>query len=155
MTSATQSNSGASAYLGFLYALTGEKNVLTSDDLKKYDISKYSPAIVVMTDGMSIDDYDDFKDRYKEAGIDVPIFSIMYGSADDSQLKQLAELTNARVFDGRENLTEAFRKVNDCISYCWNSLFSCGLFRLRIPCNNFRCPCHWHVYWNGIRYEAS
>ncbi len=34
MTSATQSNSGASAYLGFLYALSGNPDVLTLDTLK-------------------------------------------------------------------------------------------------------------------------
>lgn len=33
MTSATQSNSGASAYFGFLYALSGDPDVLTLDDL--------------------------------------------------------------------------------------------------------------------------
>ena len=35
MTSASQSNSGASAYLGFLYALLGNPDVLTLDDLAK------------------------------------------------------------------------------------------------------------------------
>lgn len=34
MTSATQSNSGASAYLGFLYALAGNPDVLTMDHLR-------------------------------------------------------------------------------------------------------------------------
>lgn len=33
MTSATQSNSGASAYIGFLYALLGKSSALTHDDL--------------------------------------------------------------------------------------------------------------------------
>ena len=33
MTSATQSNSGASAYIGFLYALLGNPDTLTSEDL--------------------------------------------------------------------------------------------------------------------------
>ena len=33
MTSATQSNSGAGAYIGFLYALTGKTSALTADDL--------------------------------------------------------------------------------------------------------------------------
>jgi Ca-activated chloride channel family protein len=41
----------------------------------------------------------------------VPIFSIMFGSADEGQLKQLAELSGARVFDGREDLVGAFRSV--------------------------------------------
>src|SRR5208283_5107745 len=35
MTSASQSNSGASAYLGFLYALLGNPDVMTLDDLSK------------------------------------------------------------------------------------------------------------------------
>ena len=34
MTSATQSNSGASAYIGFLYALLGNPESLTSADLE-------------------------------------------------------------------------------------------------------------------------
>ena len=33
MTSATQSNSGASAYIGFLYALLGKQDAITSEDL--------------------------------------------------------------------------------------------------------------------------
>ena len=33
MTSATQSNSGASAYIGFLYALLGNPEVITEEDL--------------------------------------------------------------------------------------------------------------------------
>ena len=41
----------------------------------------------------------------------MPVFSIMFGDADESQLEDLAELTNARVFDGRENLVGAFRSV--------------------------------------------
>jgi len=34
MTSATQSNSGASAYIGFLYALAGNPDILTMEDLR-------------------------------------------------------------------------------------------------------------------------
>lgn len=79
--------------------------------LKKYDLSAYTPAIIVMTDGMSWDDYQNFAESYKEGGYAVPIFSITYGDADTEQLDQLAELSNARVFDGRDDLTGAFRKV--------------------------------------------
>ena len=43
--------------------------------------------------------------------MDVPVFSIMFGDADPEQLEELAEATNARVFDGREDLIDAFRKV--------------------------------------------
>ena len=38
MTSATQSNSGASAYIGFLYALLGKQEGLTSEDLQSDDL---------------------------------------------------------------------------------------------------------------------
>lgn len=38
MTSASQSNSGASAYIGFLYALLGNPETITVDDLKKPEL---------------------------------------------------------------------------------------------------------------------
>lgn len=81
------------------------------EELKKYDLSKYTAAIIVMTDGMSEDYYDDFEEAYKKDHQDIPIFSVMYGDADSEQLDKLADLSNARVFDGREDLVGAFRKV--------------------------------------------
>lgn len=80
-------------------------------DLSEYDLSRYTAAIILMTDGVSADYYDDFKKAYEQSGCTVPVFSILYGDADDSQLQQLAQLTNGRVFDGRKDLTGAFRKV--------------------------------------------
>ncbi|MDO5690271.1 MAG: VWA domain-containing protein [Tissierellia bacterium] len=85
--------------------------VLGLEFLKGYDLTQYTPAIILLTDGMSIDDYEMFKAEYDALGVEIPIFSIMFGSADESQLKELAELTNARVFDGREDLINAFRSV--------------------------------------------
>lgn len=79
--------------------------------LKKYDLSKYTPAIILLTDGQSGGSIDKFKEAYSELGAEVPVFSIMFGDADETQLEELAQYTNARVFDGRENLTEAFRSV--------------------------------------------
>lgn len=81
------------------------------NELKNYDLSKYTPAIIVMTDGQSRDHSSDFKDIYEKSNLKVPIFSIMYGDADPTQLNELAEMTNARVFDGREDLVGAFQKV--------------------------------------------
>ena len=43
--------------------------------------------------------------------MDVPVFSILFGDAEEEQLDELAQLTNARVFDGREDLIGAFRSV--------------------------------------------
>jgi len=35
----------------------------------------------------------------------------MFGDASDNQLKEIAELTMARVFDGRRDLIGAFKQV--------------------------------------------
>lgn len=79
---------------------------------ENYDVSAYSPAIIMMSDGMSATGMQEyFIEKYNSYGLDVPVFSIMFGSADDEQLNELAELTNARVFDGRSDLTAAFRSV--------------------------------------------
>ena len=80
-------------------------------EMKNYDLSKYNPALIVMTDGQSQDYYDQFEEEYLQDKSGIPIFSIMYGDADSQQLDQLAQLSNARVFDGREDLVGAFQKV--------------------------------------------
>lgn len=78
------------------------------------DRQRYQAAIVLMTDGehnnaaVSFADYDRAR---RESGLDVPVFSIMFGAAKQDQLEQLAGASRGRVFDGRKNLTEAFRAV--------------------------------------------
>ncbi|WP_236024623.1 vWA domain-containing protein [Bifidobacterium pluvialisilvae] len=73
----------------------------------------YTTAIVLMTDGVSqTGNKDAFTKQYKSSGHDVPVFSIMFGEADPSQLNELAKLSNAKVFDGRsEDLATIFREV--------------------------------------------
>ncbi len=81
------------------------------DEMKPYlATNQYLPAIVIMTDGRS-DARSDFADVWRRYGREVPVFGVTFGDADKSQLEDLATLTRARVFDGRENLTEAFRSV--------------------------------------------
>lgn len=77
------------------------------------EASKYTVAIVLMTDGRSTtDNQSNFERDYKSSGRDVPVFSIMFGDADPSQLKSLATLSNAKVFDGRSgDLASVFRQV--------------------------------------------
>lgn len=78
----------------------------------KYNLYDYCTAVIIMSDGASeTDSREAFIDGYKACGYDIPVFSIMFGDADDSQLSELAELTNARVFDGRSDLIGAFRSV--------------------------------------------
>ena len=46
MTSATQSNSGASAYIGFLYALLGKQEGLTAEDLRNETLRENIRALL-------------------------------------------------------------------------------------------------------------
>ena len=76
-----------------------------------YDLSEYTPAVILMTDGQSRNNHHTFQDAVQEYGSDIPVFSITFGDADPSQLEELADETDARVFDGTKDLTEAFRSV--------------------------------------------
>lgn len=73
--------------------------------------NEYTKTIILMTDGASnIGSYESLAEVYdKKSGI--PIYSIMFGDARKYELLDIAELTNARVFDGRTNLTAAFKEV--------------------------------------------
>ena len=65
-----------------------------------------------MTDGESnYNRLTQLQSVYRQINKDIPIFSIMFGSADKTQLEDIANLTNANVFDGRTNLLEAFKQV--------------------------------------------
>ena len=79
-----------------------------------YAAGAYIPAIIVMTDGESEDYFDEFRGLYTTTGMeamDVPVFSIMFGDAQQAQLDGLAALTRARVFDGKADLVTAFRNA--------------------------------------------
>ena len=76
-----------------------------------YDLSQYTPAVILMTDGQSVYNESVFEDALEACGSGIPVFSITFGDADPSQLEDLAEMTDARVFDGTKDLTDAFRSV--------------------------------------------
>jgi Ca-activated chloride channel family protein len=79
------------------------------------DLEGYSPAIILMTDGKSESGMtlEQFRRAWGADGHrgDIPIYSITFGQADDTQLKQLAALSSGRVFDGRSDLVRAFRQA--------------------------------------------
>ena len=99
----TQVNGGTDIYIPAMEAL---------DILNKEDMEKYNTSIVLMTDGESnYNRLNQLRASYRQINKDIPIFSIMFGSADKTQLEEIANLTNAKVFDGRTNLLEAFKQV--------------------------------------------
>lgn len=75
------------------------------------DLSNYVVSVVVLTDGQANGSMQpkEFAKRYQARGMDVPIFSIQFGGADPGELEYLADLSNARVFDGRDDLIRAFK----------------------------------------------
>ncbi|MBR6034318.1 MAG: VWA domain-containing protein [Clostridia bacterium] len=82
------------------------------DILNKEDQDKYSLSVIIMTDGQANYGYfRELRGKYNQVNKDIPIFGILFGSADASQLKDIADLTNAKVFDGRTSLLTAFKMV--------------------------------------------
>ena len=77
------------------------------------DRDDYTVSIVLLTDGKSkTTNRDEFTRLYKAEGKGIPIYSVMVGDADRSQLDDLAKLSNGKVFDGRNSdLSGVFREV--------------------------------------------
>ena len=96
---------------------TGQTNIYLAsqtglDILKSEDANKYNTSIILMTDGISnMGSFYQLKASYNSIKKDIPIYSIMFGDASSEQLDEIAKLTNAKVFDGRTNLLEAFKQV--------------------------------------------
>lgn len=81
------------------------------DELEKDDDS-YTKTIIAMTDGfINIGNIVELRRTYKSKNSNVPIYSIMFGSASESQLNDIAKLSNAKVFDGKTDLLKAFKEV--------------------------------------------
>ncbi|MCI4625562.1 MAG: substrate-binding domain-containing protein [Candidatus Magnetoovum sp. WYHC-5] len=87
--------------------------IIALDKIIKENTETNIPAIVLMTDGQSNTgrNFQALAEHWRRAGIDIPVFSILFGEADEKQLKEIASLTSGGVFDGRTNLITAFRKA--------------------------------------------
>ncbi|MFD7937659.1 substrate-binding domain-containing protein [Streptomyces sp. NPDC059755] len=75
-------------------------------------------SIVLMTDGENTkgDDADDFDAFYRDgltpAGQRIPVFPILFGDSDRSELEHIAEVTGGRLFDARQgSLDGAFEEI--------------------------------------------
>ena len=82
------------------------------DLLKSEDKSKYNTSVIVMTDGAAnIGVFKDLEKYYNNNNFTIPIYSIKFASASENQLKQLSQLSNGKVFDGSDDLVDAFKEV--------------------------------------------
>ena len=83
------------------------------DVISQIEYDDYIPAVVLMTDGNSNEGrtFRHLEDYYEEMGLDVPVFSILFGNASEDQLEEIAGLTRSRIFDGKDDLISAFKKA--------------------------------------------
>jgi Ca-activated chloride channel family protein len=83
--------------------------------LRSGNLEGYAPAIILMTDGRSENgmSLEQFERQWGASGKgrDIPVYSIKFGKADDTQLTELARLSSGRVFDGSTDLVRAFRQA--------------------------------------------
>ena len=72
----------------------------------------YTKTIILMTDGASNNgSFKDLKKYYETTSKTVPIYSITFGDSSEKQLKEIANLTNGKIFDGKQGLKKAFKEV--------------------------------------------
>ena len=80
--------------------------------LKDEDMNKYNVSVVLMTDGQgNVGTFRELNEVYKNINKQIPVYSIMFGSASENQLKEIAKMSNGKVFDGKTDLVRAFKQV--------------------------------------------
>ena len=80
--------------------------------LENEDRNTYNTSIVLMTDGQAnVGTYQELEYKYKSINKEIPIYSIMFGDADEFELEEISNLTNGKVFDGKSDLVKAFKVV--------------------------------------------
>jgi Ca-activated chloride channel family protein len=95
----------------------GETNIYAPivrgvQELKGLKWENYSTAVILMTDGQSAGSIETVKQEFASLGLGgIPIYSIMFGNASPAQLNDLAGFSSGRVFDGKKDLIDAFRKA--------------------------------------------
>lgn len=82
------------------------------EQVKNDDANTYNSSVILMTDGMAnIGKFFELENSYQKLRKEIPIYSIMFGNADEYELSEIADLTNAKVFDGKKDLVRAFKEV--------------------------------------------
>ena len=78
------------------------------------DLDDYFPAVILMSDGQSQGNASLIAAEVKQnkaAGKTIPVFAILFGQADETQMSQVAESASGRVFHGKKDLAKAFRNA--------------------------------------------
>ena len=99
------------------YENVGGSTALYDAIIKGLDVlnnegNEYTKTIIAMTDGViNVGSFDQLDRKYTGSNTKIPVYSITFGDADPRQLDDISELTNAKTFDGKKNLLQAFKEV--------------------------------------------
>ncbi len=81
-------------------------------DILNNETDDYTKTIIAMTDGaVNIGSFNNLARYYKKLNKEIPVYSITFGNASETELSRIATLTNAKVFDGKKDLLKAFKEV--------------------------------------------
>ena len=77
------------------------------------ETDEYTKTIIAMTDGYSNEykSIEDLRRAYEKSTKKVPIYGITFGQATEYELLKVANLSNAKVFNGKDGLLRAFKEV--------------------------------------------
>jgi Ca-activated chloride channel family protein len=83
---------------------------------KKVNGDKYRYSVIVLTDGMSNEgaNMEGFAQWFTQNKIEshgIRVFAISFGDADINQLNGITQISGGKVFDGKKNLSSAFREI--------------------------------------------
>ena len=104
------------SFIDGLYASGGtniyDSSIKALSILKDDNSSDYTKTVILMTDGQSNNGtFISLRNYYNSINQDIPIYSITFGDAKYGELQNIATLTNAKVFDGKNGLKQAFLEV--------------------------------------------
>lgn len=81
-------------------------------DILNKESDDYTKTVITMTDGeVNVGSFKKLQTKYNSLKKGIPVYSITFGSAIESQLEEIALLTNSKVFDGKTGLLQAFKEV--------------------------------------------
>lgn len=76
------------------------------------DSDDYTKTVIAMTDGaVNRGRYSDFTKYYDKVESKIPVYSISFGDSNWRELYNISSYTNAKVFDGKKGLLDAFKEV--------------------------------------------
>ena len=77
------------------------------------ETDEYTKTIIAMTDGYANEykSINDLRRVYNNSKQNVPVYGITFGQATEYQLNEIANLTNAKVFNGKDGLLRAFKEI--------------------------------------------